>query len=63
MVTEERLTELGLASQNLANREAGILRSQAVMTPSLDVNSVVTSTLGHVGRFSGSTQNTHRRRQ
>lgn len=40
IVTEERLTELGLASQSFANQEADILRSQAVTMPSMDVNSV-----------------------
>lgn len=40
MVIEERLIELELASQNVANQIADIFRLQAVITLSLDVNSV-----------------------
>lgn len=40
MVTEERLIDLELSSQNVANQIADIFRLQAVMMLSLDVNSV-----------------------
>lgn len=40
MVMEERLIELELASQNVANQIADVSRLQAVMMLSLDVNSV-----------------------
>lgn len=40
MVTEERLIDLELASQNVANQIADIFWLQVVMMLSLDVNSV-----------------------